>query len=167
MNTAYLSIGTNMGDRETHLREAVRMLGDLPSTRVDGVSSIYETDPVGFEEQPAFLNMAVRLKTELAAEELLGECQRIESELGRVRTVRWGPRTADLDILLFNDEGVQTEKLTVPHPRMHERAFVLVPLLELEPGIRPVLERRFPGFPAVNLEEGIRLRQPGGEAEPE
>lgn len=160
MNTAYLSIGTNMGDREAHLREAVRMLDALPGTAVDGVSSIYETDPVGFEDQPAFLNMTVRLKTEHPAEVLLGHCQEIESGLGRVRTVRWGPRTADLDILLFNDENMESEKLTVPHPRMQERAFVLVPLLEMDPGLRPALEKRFPGFPAVDLDQGIRLWKP-------
>ncbi|WP_040224551.1 2-amino-4-hydroxy-6-hydroxymethyldihydropteridine diphosphokinase [Bhargavaea cecembensis] len=165
MNTAWLSIGTNMGDREMNLRDAVRMLADLPGTEVDGVSSIYETDPVGLEDQPAFLNMAVRLKTGLDAEALLDHCLRIESGLGRVRTVRWGPRTADLDILLFNDENMETEKLTVPHPRMQERAFVLVPLLEVDPGLRPALERRFPGFPAVDLEEGIRLwKSIGGPA---
>lgn len=159
MNTAYLSAGSNMGDREAYLREAAARLNGLPGTEVDRLSSIYETDPVGYEDQAAFLNMVFRVRTKLGAEELLDACLGIEAEIGRVRTVRWGPRVCDLDILLFNDENMETEKLTVPHPRMHERAFVLVPLLEVDPELADRLQCRFPGFPGVDLEDGIRLYQ--------
>ncbi|SEJ88179.1 2-amino-4-hydroxy-6-hydroxymethyldihydropteridinediphosphokinase [Bhargavaea ginsengi] len=165
MNIAYLSAGSNMGDREVYLREAASRLNGLPGTELDRLSSIYETDPVGYEDQGAFLNMAFRLRTSLGAEELLDACLGIEAEIGRVRTIRWGPRVCDLDILLFNDENMETEKLTVPHPRMHERAFVLVPLLEVEPGLADTLKQRFPGFPEVDLEGGIKLyRQIDGPA---
>ncbi|MGM9922203.1 MAG: 2-amino-4-hydroxy-6-hydroxymethyldihydropteridine diphosphokinase [Bhargavaea sp.] len=157
MNIAYLSAGSNMGDREAYLREAATRLNGLPGTELDRISSIYETDPVGYEDQAAFLNMVFRLRTALGAEELLDACLGIEAEIGRVRTVRWGPRVCDLDILLFNDENMETEKLTVPHPRMHERAFVLVPLLETDPDLADSLKRRFPGFPGVDLGDGIRL----------
>ncbi|KZE36094.1 2-amino-4-hydroxy-6-hydroxymethyldihydropteridine pyrophosphokinase [Bhargavaea cecembensis] len=159
MNTAYLSAGSNMGDREDYLREAAARLNGLPGTELDRLSSIYETDPVGYEDQAAFLNMVFKIRTSLGAEELLDACLGIEAEIGRVRTVRWGPRVCDLDILLFNDENMETEKLTVPHPRMHERAFVLVPLLEVDPELADRLKRRFPGFPGVDLEDGIRLYQ--------
>lgn len=160
MNTAYLSAGSNMGDREAYLREAAARLNGLPGTELDRLSSIYETDPVGYEDQAAFLNMVFRLRTSLGAEELLNACLGIEAEIGRVRTVRWGPRVCDLDILLFNNENMETEKLIVPHPRMHERAFVLVPLLETDPDLANLLKRRFPGFPGVDLEDGIRLYKP-------
>ncbi|MCW1929455.1 2-amino-4-hydroxy-6-hydroxymethyldihydropteridine diphosphokinase [Bhargavaea beijingensis] len=157
MNIAYLSAGSNMGNREAYLREAAIRLNSLPGTELDRLSSIYETDPVGYEDQAAFLNMVFRLRTTLGAEALLDACLGIEAEIGRVRTVRWGPRVCDLDILLFNDDTVKTEKLTVPHPRMHERAFVLVPLLEVDPGLSESLKKRFPGFPGVDLKDGIRV----------
>jgi len=157
MNVAYLSAGSNMGDREACLRKAAIRLNGLPGTELDRVSSIYETDPVGYEDQDEFLNMVFRLRTSLGAEDLLDACLGIEAEIGRVRTVRWGPRVCDLDILLFNDENMETEKLTVPHPRMHERAFVLVPLLEVDPDLPEALKGLFPGFPGVDLEDGIRL----------
>ena len=104
-----------------------------PRVDVLKISSLYETDPVGVTEQEAFLNMVVYLQTELSALELLKVCQDIERELNRKREIRWGPRTIDLDILLFNHDNMKTERLIIPHPRMHERAFVLVPLLELDP----------------------------------
>lgn len=131
MNTVYLSLGTNIGDREANLKLAVKLLTDMPSMNVRDVSSIYETAPVGFLNQAAFLNIAVRLTTTLHATEMLSACQQIESELGRVRDIRWGPRIIDLDILLYNHENIETESLIVPHERMFERAFVLVPLLEI------------------------------------
>ena len=133
MNVAYLSIGSNIGDRLHHLTEAVRALHLHEGLMVSSVSSIYETAPVGFMDQADFLNMVVCVETGLAAPELLGICQNIELGLGRIRDIRWGPRTADLDILLFNNDNIETENLIVPHPRMHERAFVLIPLLEIAP----------------------------------
>lgn len=133
MNKSYLSLGSNMGDRLGMLREAVRLLKEHPSVEIVKISSLYETDPVGFTEQNAFLNMVVYLQTHLSAFELLEICQDIERKLDRKREIRWGPRTIDLDILLYNQEELETEGLIIPHPRMHERAFVLVPLLELDP----------------------------------
>lgn len=133
MNESYLSLGSNMGDRLGMLKQAVRLLVNHPGVDVLKISSLYETDPVGFTEQDAFLNMVVYLQTGLSALELLEVCQGIERELDRKREIRWGPRTIDLDILLFNHDNIKTERLIIPHPRMHERAFVLVPLLELDP----------------------------------
>lgn len=133
MNKSYLSLGSNMGDRLGMLREAVRLLKEHTEIDIMKISSLYETDPVGFTDQDAFLNMVVYLQTDLSALELLEVCQDIERKLDRKRDKRWGPRTIDLDILLYNKEELETEKLIIPHPRMHERAFVLVPLLELDP----------------------------------
>lgn len=125
-------MGSNMGDRLEMLKQAVRLLREHPSIDVSEISSLYETDPVGFTEQEPFLNMVVLVQTDLSAQALLDVCQEIERKLERKREVRWGPRTIDLDILLFNQDIVNSERLTIPHPRMHERAFVLVPLLELD-----------------------------------
>ncbi|WP_084242220.1 2-amino-4-hydroxy-6-hydroxymethyldihydropteridine diphosphokinase [Planomicrobium okeanokoites] len=133
MNKSYLSLGSNMGDRVGMLRQAVRLLEGHPAIEVMNISSLYETAPVGFTEQDAFLNMVVQLQTDLTAYELLEICQNIEQTLDRKREIRWGPRTIDLDILLYNQDKFETENLVIPHPRMHERAFVLVPLLELDP----------------------------------
>jgi len=131
MNNVYLSLGTNIGERENNLRLAVKMLQDTQNVEVLSVSSIYETAPVGYVDQPSFLNIAVHIQTPLSALEMLNISQGIENELGRVREIRWGPRIIDLDILLFNNDNIEVENLIVPHPRMFERAFVLVPLLEI------------------------------------
>lgn len=133
MNKSYLSLGSNMGNRLEMLKQAVRLLKEHPSIVVLKISSLYETDPVGFTEQDPFLNMVIYLQTDLSAPELLDACQSIENELNRKRKIRWGPRTIDLDILLYNHDEMKTDRLIIPHPRMHERAFVLVPLLELDP----------------------------------
>lgn len=133
MNKSYLSLGSNMGNRLEMLKQAVSLLKEHPSIDVMKISSLYETDPVGYTEQDAFLNIVVYLQTELSAHELLDVCQSIEIELNRKREIRWGPRTIDLDILLYNQDEVNSARLIIPHPRMHERAFVLVPLLELDP----------------------------------
>ena len=135
MNVSYLSIGSNIGDRLNQLTEAVRALQAHEQIEVINVSSIYETVPVGFTDQADFLNLVVCLQTTLSAHQLLTVCQEIENGMGRVRKIRWGPRTVDLDILLYNHDNVESENLIVPHPRMMERAFVLVPLLEIAPGI--------------------------------
>lgn len=135
MNIAYLSIGSNIGDRLTHLMNAVHALHTFNRTSVLKISSVYETEPVGYTDQANFLNIAIQIETALNPLELLAVCQGIEIELGRVRDIRWGPRIVDLDILLFNQDIIDIETLTVPHPRMHERAFVLIPLLEIEPFI--------------------------------
>ncbi|WP_394239398.1 2-amino-4-hydroxy-6-hydroxymethyldihydropteridine diphosphokinase [Niallia oryzisoli] len=134
-HTAFLSLGTNMGNRIKNLEEALKRLQNDYPIEVVNVSSIYETDPVGYEEQDLFLNMAVQVKTSLSPYQLLEACLQTEKELGRKREIRWGPRTIDLDILLYNDENITSEMLIVPHPRMHERSFVIIPLLEISPNI--------------------------------
>lgn len=133
MTQSYLSLGSNMGDRFEMLRQAVSQLGDHPNINITRISSLYETDPVGYTDQEPFLNMVVQLETELEALALLNVCQEIEQNLHRKRLIRWGPRTIDLDILLYNQGNFETERLTVPHPRMHERAFVIIPMLEVNP----------------------------------
>ncbi|MGG3451629.1 2-amino-4-hydroxy-6-hydroxymethyldihydropteridine diphosphokinase [Domibacillus aminovorans] len=128
----YLSLGTNMGDRELFLKEAVKLLRQKEKMHIKAISSIYETDPVGFADQPPFLNIVLKVKTLLSAVEMLGVCMEIENELGRKRDLRWGPRTIDLDILLYNHDNIKSENLIIPHPRMKERAFVLIPLAEID-----------------------------------
>jgi 2-amino-4-hydroxy-6-hydroxymethyldihydropteridine diphosphokinase len=133
MNTAYLSVGSNMGDREGLLKKAIEQLSVYPDILIENVSSIYETDPVGYTDQPLFLNLAIKLKTSLSPQVLLSKLQEVETKLDRKRVQKWGPRTIDLDILLYNSVSIQTEVLEIPHPRMLERAFVLIPLSEIAP----------------------------------
>jgi len=131
---AFLGLGSNVGDRLAHLRRAVAGLGD-GFTKVVAVSSVYETEPVGGVDQDAFYNIVVELDTGLTAEALLRRCWELEREARRVRLVRWGPRTLDVDVLLYGDRRIDTPDLIVPHPRLTERNFVMVPLLELDPGL--------------------------------
>ena len=141
MNKVYLSLGTNIGDREQNLRRAVQFLNRKADVTINAVSSIYETAPVGYVDQPSFLNIALAIETSHSALDTLEICQTVENELGRVREIRWGPRIIDLDILLYNTDNIEVENLTVPHPRMFERAFVIVPLLEIAKSIEtPQLE---------------------------
>lgn len=132
MTRAFLAIGSNLGDRAAHLRGAVEGMPD-----VVGVSAIYETDPVGGPEQGPFLNAVVELDTDLTPRQLLELCHRLETAAGRVRAARWGPRTLDVDVLLVGDHVVDEPDLQVPHPRLWERTFVLVPLAELAPDLVP------------------------------
>src|SRR5438067_9389317 len=136
MQTAYLGLGSNMGDREAHLEAGVEAIGRLHGTRVLRRSPLYESEPWGPVEQPNYLNMVVEVATALPPEELLHLCKEIEKEQGRVPGERWGPRPLDIDILLYDDRHIHTESLTVPHPRMWERAFVLLPLADLAPALR-------------------------------
>ncbi|QBI21947.1 2-amino-4-hydroxy-6-hydroxymethyldihydropteridine diphosphokinase [Egibacter rhizosphaerae] len=132
--TAFLGLGSNLGDRLAHLQDAVDLLHSRPGLRVVKLSSAYETEPVGGEHVgDEFLNLVVRVATRASPQRLLTASQAVEQALGRVRTVRWGPRTIDVDILLYDQRAVQTRRLQIPHPRLHERAFVLVPLCELAP----------------------------------
>lgn len=133
MTLAYLGIGTNLGDRLAFLQGAVDGLAATSGTRVVAVSPVYETDPVGGPEQPDFLNAVVVVDTALDPHELLAACQGLEQEAHRVRAERWGPRTLDVDVLLYGDERIDTADLVVPHPRAGERAFVLVPLADVAP----------------------------------
>ncbi len=133
VHRAYLGLGSNLGDRELNLLAAVerlRLLGDVVK-----ISRPYETDPVGYTDQPRFLNVAVLLETTLDPVPLLAALKRVEADLGRVETVRYGPRTIDLDILVYDDLILQTPELTIPHPRLTERAFALVPLAEIAPDL--------------------------------
>jgi 2-amino-4-hydroxy-6-hydroxymethyldihydropteridine diphosphokinase len=127
---AYVGIGANLGDRERTIRDAIRLLGD----EVVAVSELRETEPWGYADQPAFLNGALLLETERTPRELLERLLEVERELGRVREgPRYGPRAIDLDLLLYGDAVVDEPGLEVPHPRLHERAFALEPLLDLDP----------------------------------
>ena len=136
MHTAYIGIGSNLGERDVTIRDALELLDADPELEVEAVSSIRETDPVGVVDQPRFLNAAIRLATELAPHPLLERLLDVEQQLGRVRTgERYGPRTIDLDLLLYGDEVVDEPGLRVPHPRLAERRFVLEPLAELDPGL--------------------------------
>ncbi|MCS7463174.1 2-amino-4-hydroxy-6-hydroxymethyldihydropteridine diphosphokinase [Paenibacillus doosanensis] len=128
---AYIALGSNMGDRERYLLDAIDQLDDHEEIRVIACSSIYETEPVGYVDQDSFLNMAAEVDTTLTPEALLDVMMGIERTLGRQRDVRWGPRTVDLDMLLYEDVRQDDPKLILPHPRMLERAFVLVPLVEV------------------------------------
>lgn len=154
MNEVYISLGSNMGDKEESLRHAVQLLQEHQAVKVVKLSSIYETDPVGFADQDVFLNMVVLVNTTLTAQEMLEICQQIEYELKRVRIIRWGPRTIDLDILLYNHDNIETETLVVPHARMHERAFVLVPLVEIAPDLK---------YPPTNQALRTMLEKVGSE----
>jgi 2-amino-4-hydroxy-6-hydroxymethyldihydropteridine diphosphokinase len=140
MVVAYIALGSNMGDKSGNLDEAVRMLGETPGIKVTRVSSYVETEPVGYVDQDSFINAALSVETTLSPHELLRACLGIEDSLGRVRTVHWGPRTIDMDVLLYGGEVIDAPDLKVPHPLMHERAFVLVPLAEIAPdATHPVL----------------------------
>lgn len=137
---AFVGLGSNLGERETLMRQALEDLGRLPETTLVRTSSLYDTEPLGEVEQPNFLNAVVILDTGLTARQLLWNLRRIEVRLGRVRTRPWGPRTMDLDLLLYGDLVVDEPDLKLPHPELSRRAFVLVPLVELDPGIvHPVL----------------------------
>ena len=140
---AYVGLGSNLGDRAAYLLLGLSALSRLPETRLLRLSPVYETDPVG-PPQPPYLNMVAELETELSPKGLLAEMLGIEKALGRERRERWGPRTLDLDLLLYGDLVLEEEGLSVPHPRLHERAFVLVPLLDLLPeGRHPLLGQSF------------------------
>lgn len=133
MPKAVLSIGSNLGNRFNHLQSAVTKMCENSKISALKVSSVYETKPVGGVEQDDFLNAVVSLETTLSSDELLNFAQALENQAQRVREVRWGPRTLDVDILIYGDEVLNTEKLTLPHPRIAERAFVLIPWFELDP----------------------------------
>jgi len=159
VRTGYLGLGSNVGDRRGHLRSAIELLGDH-GVEVEAVSSLYETEPVGaLTDQPDFLNAAVRIRTELEPQELLDVCKGIEAEQGRMFAgPRHGPRSLDVDLLLLGDLELETERLTLPHPEVRSRRFVLVPLLELDPGLT------LPD--GTRLDEALAALGPGQRAEP-
>ena len=162
MSKVFISLGSNMEDRYWYIQEAIHQLRAVDQIDVTVISSVYKTNPVGYVDQPAFLNLVVGLQTTLTPLELLAETQRIENDLGRKREIKWGPRTIDLDILLFDQENMELEHLILPHPRMWQRAFVIIPLLEVAPeltfkessfSIRDIYEQ-------LDDKEGVRVWNP-------
>ncbi len=170
---AWLGLGTNLGDRAENLRMALAGLATLG--RIDGISSVYETEPIGYREQPDFWNLVVRLATTMDPATLLARAHVIEAAQGRTRPFRNAPRTLDIDLLLYEDVVLHEPELVVPHPRMGERAFVLEPLAELDPELRhPVTHTRIadmarvPGLGRVmRLFPGTRLLPVGPTSNPE
>lgn len=135
MTTAYIGLGSNQGDRLNYLSSAVEALSSIPETHLERVSHAFESEPVGIPDQPRFANAVARVQTSLESRQLLDYLHQIEDTLGRERFIENGPRTIDLDILLFGDEEISSGELTIPHPRMLERHFVVVPLLDIDPGV--------------------------------
>lgn len=135
MNRAYLGLGTNMGHREGYLRQACKTLQQHGNINILKISKVYETKAWGYTEQEDFLNICMEIETSLSSIELLEVCHAIEEMLNRKRVIKWGPRTIDVDILFFNNIISNDEKLTLPHPRIKERAFVLIPLMDLNKGL--------------------------------
>jgi len=130
---ACIGLGSNMGEREANIRQALEQIEKMPETAILIGSSLYDTEPVGVADQPNFLNGVVMVQTELPPRQLLWNLMLIERRLGRVRTQRWGPRTIDLDLLLYGDLVIDEPDLQVPHPLMAQRSFVMVPLVEVDP----------------------------------
>ena len=156
MKIAYLSLGSNIGDRERLLQDALRLL-HTPDLRVVRISPVYQTEPQDVKAQPWFLNLVVEAETELFPRQLLARVQQIEKQLGRKRLAAKGPRTIDIDILLYGDSVVNAAGLVVPHPRMTERRFVLQPLADLVPELRhPVLRRTVKELLAGTHDQTVR-----------
>jgi 2-amino-4-hydroxy-6-hydroxymethyldihydropteridine diphosphokinase len=130
---AFISFGSNLGERSENINNAIAHLKKIPGVTISKISSIIETDPIGGPAQPKYLNGVVKIKTSLSPRTLFKRLQKIEVELGRIRSVKNGPRIIDLDILLYGRETIEEPDLKIPHPRMFERAFVMQPLLEIEP----------------------------------
>ena len=157
-----LGLGSNLGDRVGHLKEAIRLLGELPQAEVTAISPVFDSDPVGFSDQPTFLNLCLEMVCELKPSDLLKQTLAIETELGRLRTSnRNGPRTLDIDLLFWEGGAIETAELTLPHPRWRERGFVTVPLRHLlqSPALASAtawdwLRREVP--PSPTGEEGLR-----------
>jgi len=126
-----LSLGSNIGDRKANLREAIDKIASHDKITLVDVASLYETEPVGYADQPDFLNTCISIRTSLEPLRLLDVTSSIENEMGRKRLIRWGPRNIDIDIILYGDETINTDRLIVPHPRYKERAFVLMPMREI------------------------------------
>ncbi|MBI5826993.1 MAG: 2-amino-4-hydroxy-6-hydroxymethyldihydropteridine diphosphokinase [Deltaproteobacteria bacterium] len=153
----FIAIGSNLGHRAANCARAIELIGRLKDTEVVGKSSLYETEPWGVTGQPGFINAAVEVRTSLEPEELLRALKSIEAGMGRKETGRWGPRTIDLDIIFYGDMVVEKEGLTIPHPRLQERAFVLVPLNEIAPDfMHPVLKKTVSELTARTDTDGVR-----------
>ena len=161
MKLVYLSLGSNVGDRQAHLHAALNRLASS-ELRILRVSPIYETEPVEHTAQGWFLNLVAEAEGDLSPSQLLGRMQTIERALGRIRTVPKGPRTIDIDILLFGNAVVRTARLEIPHPRMAERRFVLAPLADLAPDLRhPVTQRTVREMLDAAPQQSLRLLHSG------
>jgi 2-amino-4-hydroxy-6-hydroxymethyldihydropteridine diphosphokinase len=130
---AYLSLGSNLGNKLRFLKEAISKIEESDKITINRISSVYETQPVGYENQDWFLNLVVEIKTSLVPQDLLEYTLSVEDQMGRKREIKRGPRNIDIDILLYDNQTIQSNHLTLPHPRMHERRFVLLPLAEIAP----------------------------------
>ena len=135
MAVAYLGLGSNMGDKKKYLHRALQLLNQEDKIKISNCSSFYETEPWGYENQDVFMNIVIEIETQLTPLELLQNCQKIEQKLDRVREFKWGPRTMDIDILLYDDEMIETTKLKIPHPYLLERDFTVLPLAEIAPNL--------------------------------
>ena len=133
MTKAVIALGGNIGESQSILRDAINAISELPHTKLEAVSNLYETDPIGGPEQPKYLNAAVLVSTQLAPAELLSELHEIENIYGRTRDIHWGPRTLDLDLIDFEGFVANDPELTIPHPRAHDREFVLAPWADVAP----------------------------------
>jgi 2-amino-4-hydroxy-6-hydroxymethyldihydropteridine diphosphokinase len=154
LSIAYIALGTNLGDRPANLHAAIESLP--PEVTVLAESRVYETPPWGYEDQPAFLNMVVKAETDLEPEPLLAYLKQREARLGRAQNFRWGPRLIDLDILFYDDLVLDSPPLVIPHPRLHERAFVLVPLMDVAPDlVHPLIHKKISELLAEVNTEGI------------
>jgi 2-amino-4-hydroxy-6-hydroxymethyldihydropteridine diphosphokinase len=161
LSTIYLALGSNLGDRFANLRAAKTALP--PAVRVVQESPVYETPPWGLTDQPAFINMVLKGETSLGPVELLHQLKNLETVLGRVPAVRWGPRLIDMDILFYADLVLQIQGLVIPHPHLHERAFVLVPLADIAPGLlHPVFGRTVRDLLAGVDSSGVKPYVPAG-----
>lgn len=155
----YLGIGSNLGNKKYYLDEAVRNLQNCPQIKVVAISKYYESEPFGVKDQPMFLNAVVKIKTTLSPFDMLSFIAEIENRYGRVRAKRWGPRTLDLDILLYDKLTVSTPELTIPHPYLEKRDFVLIPLAEIEPKLILPSGRKINDAIAALKEKHIILSQ--------
>ncbi|NLO45765.1 MAG: 2-amino-4-hydroxy-6-hydroxymethyldihydropteridine diphosphokinase [Clostridiales bacterium] len=155
MSRAVIGMGSNLGDKFGNMMQGLHSVSLLPATRVIKASKIYETDPVGYSEQPVFYNAAILIETQLSPNALLGACLGIEAAAGRIRTVKDGPRTLDLDLLLYESIKTESFELTLPHPKMMERAFVLVPLNDIFPSGRALGISFLPSFRELD-KSGVR-----------
>jgi 2-amino-4-hydroxy-6-hydroxymethyldihydropteridine diphosphokinase len=142
MPIAYVGLGSNIGDKAGNMMRALEILGQFDGLKVTKISSFYETEPVGYEDQNWFVNAVAQIETIFPPEELLSMLKKTEQVIGRRETIRWGPREIDLDLLMYDQLCFDSPELVIPHPRMHERAFVLVPLVEIVPDqVHPILKK--------------------------